>query len=199
MEKEIIKIDNKDKYKKIPIRKIEKIAIITSIIWIGIFLGAQLDIINEDFMEIFIVELILIICMILSPILIIFVILFSGIENVKFVVTDKRVYGKNWFGKQVDLPLDSISSIGKSCFNGISIATSSGIITFQFLDTREEIYNVISDLLINRQKVNRDINSNSSNHVSISNADELKKYKELLDIGAITEEEYNNKKKELLE
>ena len=31
-----------------------------------------------------------------------------------------------------------------------------------------------------------------------SNADELKKYKELLDMGAISQEEYDQKKKELL-
>ena len=40
-------------------------------------------------------------------------------------------------------------------------------------------------------------NGETSNH-TISNADELKKYKELLDSGAITQEEYDKKKKELL-
>ncbi len=34
--------------------------------------------------------------------------------------------------------------------------------------------------------------------VNSSNIDELKKYKELLDMGAITQEEFNKKKKELL-
>ncbi len=38
---------------------------------------------------------------------------------------------------------------------------------------------------------------NNSNNSS-SAADEIKKYKELLDVGAITSEEYENKKKELL-
>ena len=33
---------------------------------------------------------------------------------------------------------------------------------------------------------------------AISAADELKKFKELLDLGAITQEEYNTKKKQLL-
>ena len=41
------------------------------------------------------------------------------------------------------------------------------------------------------------INENSSNN-NISQADELKKYKELLDAGAITQEEYETKKKQLL-
>ncbi len=34
--------------------------------------------------------------------------------------------------------------------------------------------------------------------MAFSNADEIKKYKELLDIGAITQEEYDAKKKQLL-
>ena len=39
---------------------------------------------------------------------------------------------------------------------------------------------------------------NAENKPTISNADEIKKFKELLDMGVITEEEFNAKKKELL-
>ena len=39
---------------------------------------------------------------------------------------------------------------------------------------------------------------NNVNNQSLSNIEEIKKYKELLDMGAITEEEYNDKKKKLL-
>ena len=49
----------------------------------------------------------------------------------KIIVTDKRVYGKAAFGKQVDLPIDSISAVGTiSLFKGVSVATSSGVIKF---------------------------------------------------------------------
>jgi len=55
---------------------------------------------------------------------------------------------------------------------------------------------------INRSKIlaKGEDNSNSSDESNspISNADELKKFKELLDSGAITQEEYDSKKKELL-
>lgn len=110
----------------------------------------------------------------------------------KLVVTNKRISGQASFGKLVDLPLDSVSSITASAFNGIAIATSSGYIKFKFLKNRNEIYAVISDLLGNRQSVT---------HIAtaLSNADELRKYKELLDMGAITNEEYDAKKKKLLE
>lgn len=39
---------------------------------------------------------------------------------------------------------------------------------------------------------------NNVNNQSLPNIEEIKKYKELLDMGAITEEEYNDKKKKLL-
>lgn len=45
---------------------------------------------------------------------------------------------------------------------------------------------------------NNIFNNRNTNLVNVSVTDEIKKYKELLDAGAITEEEYNIKKKELL-
>lgn len=121
----------------------------------------------------------------------------------ELVVTNKRVYGKTIFGKRVDLPIDSISSVGMCMFNGVFIATSSGKIKFLLMKNQKELHNAISNLIINRQDKNSNniengiINNDNVNN-NYSNADELKKYKELFDSGAITEEEYNKKKKELL-
>ncbi len=41
-------------------------------------------------------------------------------------------------------------------------------------------------------------NTNNGDSANISSADEIRKYKELLDDGIITEEEFNAKKKQLL-
>lgn len=83
-----------------------------------------------------------------------FVLLFlsATLNKISITVTDKRVYGKTIFGKRVDLPLDSISSVGTSMFLGISIATSSGKISFLGIDNRDEIYDEISKLLLERQE-----------------------------------------------
>lgn len=54
----------------------------------------------------------------------------------------------------------------------------------------------ISYDVYNDNSVNMDTNNQFSNNLNM--ADELKKYKELLDMGAITKEEYETKKKELL-
>ena len=108
-------------------------------------------------------------------------------------VTDKRVYGKASFGRRVDLPIDSISSVGTSMFHGIDIGTSSGRISFKAIGNNTKLHEVISKLLIDRQKTKNTETSPSISTGSI--VDELKKFKELLDSGIITQEEFDAKKK----
>lgn len=57
---------------------------------------------------------------------------------------------------------------------------------------------VISFLIAKGKLVNNEKKIEIINSVPSSNADELKKYKELLDSGAITQQEYDKKKNELL-
>ena len=126
-------------------------------------------------------------------ILIIAVIIFFMIFRNEIIVTNKRVFGKSAFGKRIDLPLDSISSVEISFFRGIAIGTSSGRIRFYLITNYFEIHSCISELIINRQK--------HKNNSIISPSDsvyELKKYKELLDDRIITQEEFDAKKKQLL-
>ena len=111
-------------------------------------------------------------------------------------VTDKRVYGKAIWGKRVDLPLDSISAVGTSAFWGIDVGTSSGRIHFKFIKNKDEIHSELSNLLIERQYSEKQNTIQSTSPTS--NADELKKYKDLLDNGIITQEEFDAKKKQLL-
>lgn len=128
-----------------------------------------------------------------SVILLVVGLIFSRTE---LVITDKRAYGKTAFGKRVDLPLDSISATGTSALKGVSIATASGKITFNFIKNRDEIHKCVSDLLIARQE--KEKATTIKQEIARSDADELKKYKELLDGGVITQEEFDAKKKQLL-
>lgn len=114
----------------------------------------------------------------------------------ELTVTDKRVYGKAAFGKLIDLPYDEISSVG-TCFpQGVFTATSSGSVRFWLLTNQADVYKSISNLLKKRQK--KEIQTTIKQEIPQSNADELKKYKELLDSGVITQEEFDAKKKQLL-
>lgn len=125
------------------------------------------------------------------------------IAKMEIVVTDKRVYGKTSFGKQVDLPLDSISSVGTSAFEGISVGTSSGCIKFLGISNRDKIYEAIKKILADRQSKEVKVTAPTPTPVTNitqaqSSADEIKKFKELLDSGIITQEEFDAKKKQLL-
>lgn len=115
------------------------------------------------------------------------------LKNTDITVTDKRVYGTTATGKRVDLPFDKISAVATSLFKGIAVATSSGKINFKMIANRDDIHKELSKLLIDRQS-NKQNQKNTNN----STTEELKQYKELLDNGVITQEEFEQKKKQLL-
>lgn len=120
-------------------------------------------------------------------------------SRVELTITNKRVFGTAAFGKRVDLPLDSVSAVGSGVFHSITITSASGAIKFGMLSNRDELYKAISKLLIDRQDSKQPIAQTTIKpEIPQSNADELKKYKDLLDSGVISQEEFDAKKKQLL-
>ena len=121
-------------------------------------------------------------------------------SRISLTVTDKRVYGTAIFGQRVDLPLDMISAVKTiSLLRGIAVATASGAIRFCFVTNAAEIHTAISKLLLERQAKRETVSAAAAAPTATaSNADELQKYKALLDSGAITQEEYEAKKKQIL-
>lgn len=118
------------------------------------------------------------------------------VNSCEICVTDKRIYGKAAFGARVDIPIDSISAVGTISFwDGIVVSSSSGRIKFLYIDNADEIHATITKILIERQKKDTTITNITKEN---SEADELKKFKELLDCGVITQDEFNEKKKQLL-
>lgn len=136
----------------------------------------------------------LLVCSIIGGI--ISVLIFLWLSKVEITVTNKRVYGCAAFGKRVDLPIDSISAVGMSMFGGLAVGTSSGRIVFNLLKDRDAVHFAISELLIQRQS--HEPSPTITQAIPLSDADEIKKYKELLDSGVITQEEFDAKKKQLL-
>ena len=115
-----------------------------------------------------------------------------ALNSCSMVITDKRVYGKATFGHQVDLPLDMISAASTGPFKSVGVSTASGRISFWLLENKNELYSAITNLLLERQK-GKTIVTETSDTV-----EEIKKFKELLDSGIITQEEFNKKKQQLL-
>lgn len=119
-------------------------------------------------------------------------------KSFKLTVTDKRVYGNAAFGQRVDLPLDSISEVGVKIFKGIEVTTASGGIKFALIKNRDECFECISKLLIERQNKTINVVAQSVEKQPVNSANELKELKELLDAGIITQEEFDAKKKQVL-
>ncbi len=68
-------------------------------------------------------------------------------------ITDKRIYGKSIFGKQLDLPLDKIASVGMvSTIKGISIATSAGTVRLSLVKNYAEMHNMLCNLIMKKQE-----------------------------------------------
>lgn len=126
------------------------------------------------------------------------ILVFFWLRSYELTITDKRVYGKVAFGKRVDLPVDSVSATSTiGLFKGISVSTSSGKISFLAIKNANEIYEIINNLLVDRQK-EKSQNTGTTIIQNSDEADQLKKYKDLLDSGVITQEEFDAKKKQLL-
>ena len=108
----------------------------------------------------------------------------------ELTVTNKRIYGSTRFGQEVNIPLSKISSVTLDGYNGIYFSYPGNFAGFCYCQNVDDVYEVVSELLIKA--------SDKNNVDEISNAEEIKKYKELLDCGAITKEEFEKKKKQLL-
>ena len=123
---------------------------------------------------------------------------YAMFSKTELIVTDKRVYGKTSFGKRVDLPLDSISAVGTAIMKSIAVTTSSGAIKFSLIANKDKVHREISKLLIERQEKKVNTTPIIKKEIPTSAATELKQYKELLDMGVISKEEFDAKKKQLL-
>ena len=124
------------------------------------------------------------------------VLMFAGREPCEICVTENRVYGRTQFGKRVDLPMGSVSAVSVTpVLSGVSVSTSSGRISFNGLPKYNDVFKELSTLIVARDN----LSVASSQSVVRNTADEIKLFKDLLDAGAITQEEYDTKKRQLLE
>lgn len=125
-------------------------------------------------------------------------VLWLAIKNDRITVTNKRVYGVTTWNKRVDLPINQISAVSTSWLKGIAVGTSSGKIVFKAIENYVDVHKEITSLLAIKQDAPTTHTTTIKQEIPQSNAEELKKYKELLDMGVISQEEFDAKKKQLL-
>lgn len=190
--------------KKKSLKVFNLICIIVGILAVGVFC-IVVDIINDGYFSnydlAYNVKYILSVpCKLyLLPILVL-----TAIVNIIFYISDfsitvyqDKVIGQAIFKKQVSLPMDSITAASTSMFHGVAVSTASGLIKFLMIENNKEIYTEINKIVEDRQRTKNTPNiiQQVSNQ---SSAQTLKEYKELLDSGVISQEEFDTKKKQLL-
>lgn len=118
-------------------------------------------------------------------------------EKCEIVVTDEEIYGKQFVGNKISIPLNQIIAVKPLLFKGIlikSINNSSNFFStrsnFYCIQNRDEVIKAITYLLKNSSQISRE--------KTIGGAEQLKSLKSLLDANIITQEEFEVKKKEII-
>lgn len=116
------------------------------------------------------------------------------ISNTELTITNRRIYGKKAYGKRFEVPLCDVSFVNNTWPAGISLNCAAGQIKVPYIQNREHAFGLIHELLLERQN-----ELSAPKQEIVSNVpDEIKKYSELLSAGVITQDEFEAKKKQLL-
>ena len=126
------------------------------------------------------------------------IIMKTNTEKCEITVTNEAISGKLPHGKEVYIPLNQITAVNRSSFNGVSITSIGNVSNFHCIENREEVMKAISYLLANPQQNAQPTQNGSAPVANGSEAEQLKRLKDLLDAGVLTQEEFDAKKKQVL-
>ena len=122
-------------------------------------------------------------------------------EKCEIIVTNNRILGKLSHGKEVNIPLNQVTGLHSCSFDGVSVASIGNVSDFHCIANHEEVMKAISFILANPQGMGASTPQRSEASAvssSTNEAEQLKRFKDLLDSGIITQEEFDAKKKEIL-
>ena len=123
--------------------------------------------------------------------------IYLPLRKCELQITENSVKGKTLFGKEVVLPLHMVSAYTTRKFlSVIAVATASGITKFSLIGNYKEIGEILDKKISERQQSTAFVASESTNNAAL---DDLVKLKSLLDSGIISQEEFDAKKKQLLD
>ena len=121
-------------------------------------------------------------------------------ENCEVTITNQRFIGKLPHSNEIIIPLKEITNFNQTQYSGISISTRNKLYVFYCIENREEIIKALAFLCKNAQSSS--LNNNQTPKVTFNrnmdDADKIKQLKQLLDTGVISQVEFDQKKKEIL-
>lgn len=130
------------------------------------------------------------------------IIIKTSTEKCEITVTDSCIFGKLPHGKEVNIPLNQVTALNLSSFNGISVSSIGNVSNFHCFENRDEVMKAISYLLANPQQGSaQTAGANATATASAAGgteAEQLKRLKDLLDSGVLTQKEFDAKKKQIL-
>ena len=129
-------------------------------------------------------------------------------QNTQLNIKDDKIYGSCGIAiikKKIDIPFANINNITVSQTKADKLRSGKTLqiihgdkkSVFHYIHNAEEVKNYINNC-VDMFKSKKEESQQTTVIKSDSSADELKKYKELLDNGVITQEEFDAKKKQLL-
>ena len=122
-----------------------------------------------------------------------FLVMSVMVKKTNLTVTDKKVYGRCPNSPQVNIPIKNISAVATFDRNKtVSVTAANGVLSFPGIKNYKEMKDVILKLIDEKEAQANSVQSTPSS------MDELQKLKGLLDAGVITQEEFEAKKKQLL-
>lgn len=118
--------------------------------------------------------------------------LYSRDKKTELSILDNAIIGKKSNGKTVQFLLKDIKSVETTKKHGLKIMGSGIRYDIHLIQNAEEMKNIMMDMLAEVQ------HEQPVMAVVGSSVNDIKEYKELLDAGIITQEEFDAKKKQLL-
>ncbi len=129
------------------------------------------------------------------------VVVFVWIGGYRLTVTSERVYGTAAWGKKVSFPVDTVTGAETCGLSGVAVSTAEGTTKFLLIKNADAVCAAINGLVGGEAAAPAVAEAPVAENAPVAAADpvaELKRYKELLDNGVITQEEFDAKKKQLL-
>ncbi len=120
-------------------------------------------------------------------------------EKCEITVTTDGVEGKLSRGRPIEIPLNQITGIHKCAFWGVSVTAIAGTSKFYLIKNRDEILSTLAQMMASTNPASAQGAENAApQNNGSTDADSLKDLKDLLDSGVITQEEFDEKKKQIL-